>query len=419
MWEPRALTVSEGASKAQDRFLPSFQIRGRDLSSNHPLPVPGREQGDATIVLTKHQRKEAELSSSSGTPSGLSEREDRAGPGALAEQDELMKAIVQDEYGSPDVLDLRDIDWPRIADDEVLVRVRAAGVNPGDWAIMNGLPYIARPVYGLGKPKNAVRGTDVAGTVEAVGSGVRRFQPGDEVFGWCGDLGGAFAEYASVSEDALAPKPANLTFEQAAAVPMAGIVALQALRDRGNVRAGQRVLINGASGGIGTFAVQIAKALGAEVTGVCSTRNVEMVRSIGADHVIDYTREDLTQKDQRYDFILDNVANHSLSDLRGALTPAGTLVPNGGGFDNHWFASGGRVISAHVLNRFVSNGLRPFIVSPKLEDLLALKELIEAGKLTPVIDRTYPLSEASRAIGHVGGGHARGKVVITVPGQGA
>jgi NADPH:quinone reductase-like Zn-dependent oxidoreductase len=325
-----------------------------------------------------------------------------------------MKAVVQDAYGSPNVLELRDIDKPEVGNNEVLVRVRAAGVNPGDWAIMSGLPYIARPVYGLRKPKNAVRGTDVSGTVEAVGTSVTRFQRGDEVFGWCGGLGGAFAEYASVSEDALAPKPTNLSFEQAAAVPMAGLVALQALRDHGNVRAGQKVLINGASGGIGTFAVPIAKALGAEVTGVCSTRNVEMVRSIGADHVIEYTRENFTQKDRRYDFILDNVANHSLSDLRRALTPTGMLVPNGGGFDNHWFASGGRVIGAHVLNRFVNHRLRPFLVSPKLEDLLVLKELIEAGKVTPVIDRTYPLSEAPDAIGYVGDGHARGKVVITV-----
>ena len=325
-----------------------------------------------------------------------------------------MKTIVQDEYGSPDVLKLWDIGKPETKDNEVLVHVHAAGVNPGDWAIMSGLPYIARPVYGLRKPKNAVRGTDVAGTVEAVGTGVRRLQPGDEVFGLCSGLGGAFAEYASVSEDALALKPTNLSFERAAAVPTAGIVALQALRDHGGVRAGQKVLINGASGGIGTFAVQIAKALGAEVTGVCSTRNVDLVRSIGADHVIDYTWEDFTQKDQRYDFILDNVANHSLSDLRRALTPTGTLVPNGGGFDNHWFASGGRVISAHVLKRFVSHRLRPFLVSPKFEDLLVLKEMIEAGKMTPVIDRTYPLSETSQAIGHVGGGHARGKVVITL-----
>lgn len=330
-----------------------------------------------------------------------------------------MKAIVQDTYGSPDVLELRGIDKPEIAEEEVLVRVRAAGVNPADWAIMSGLPYIARPVYGLRKPKNAVRGTDVAGTVEAVGTSVRRLQPGDEVFGWCSGLGGAFAEYASVSEDALAPKPTNLTFEQAAAVPMAGLVALQALRDHGGVRVGQRVLINGASGGIGTFAVQITKALGAEVTGVCSTRNVDMIRSIGADHVIDYTKEDFTHKGQRYDFILDNVANHPLSDLRRALTPTGTLVPNGGGFDNHWFASGGRVIGAHVLKRFVSHRLRPFLVSPKFEDLVVLKELIEAGKLTPVIDRAYPLSETPEAIRYLGNGHARGKVVITVPGEGA
>ena len=330
-----------------------------------------------------------------------------------------MKTIFQDEYGSPDVLELRDIDKPEIGGDEVLVRVRAAGVNPGDWAIMSGLPYIARPVYGLRKPKNAVRGTDVAGTVEAGGAGVRRFQPGDEVFGWCGGLGGAFAEYASVSEDALAPKPSNLTFEQAAAVPMAGLVALQALRDHGGVRAGQKVLINGASGGIGTFAVQIAKSLGAEVTGVCSTRNAGLVRSIGADHVIDYTREDFTRKDRRYDFILDNVTNHSLSDLRRALAPAGTLVPNGGGFGNRWFASGGRVVGAHALNRFVGHRLRPFLVSPKLEDLVVLKELIETGKVTPVIDRTYPLGETPEAIGYVEEGHAQGKVVITVPGEGA
>jgi NADPH:quinone reductase-like Zn-dependent oxidoreductase len=330
-----------------------------------------------------------------------------------------MKAIVQDEYGSADVLELRDIEKPEIGDDEVLVHVHAASVNPGDWAIMSGLPYIARPVYGLRKPKNAVRGTDVAGTVEAAGNGVRRFQPGEEVFGWCGGLGGAFAEYAAASEDALAPKPTNLTFEQAAAVPMAGIVALQALRDHGNVRAGQKVLINGASGGIGTFAVQIAKALGAEVTGVCSTRNVDIVRSIGADHVIDYTRVDFTKRYERYDFILDNVANHSLADLRGALTPKGTLVPNGGGFDNRWFAGGGRVIGARVLDRFVGHRLRTFLVSPNSEDLVFLKELIEAGKVTPVIDRAYPLSETPEAIGHVGEGHARGKVAITVPGQGA
>jgi NADPH:quinone reductase-like Zn-dependent oxidoreductase len=328
-----------------------------------------------------------------------------------------MKAMVQVKYGSAAVLETRDIDKPEIGDDEVLVRVRAAGVNPADWAIMSGLPYIARPVYGLRKPKERVRGTDVAGQVEAVGASVTRFQPGDEVFGSCH---GSFADYAAASEDGLALKPTNLSFEQAAAVPMAGLVALQALR-KGNVRAGQKVLINGASGGIGTFAVQIAKSLGAHVTGVCSTRNVDLVRSIGADQVIDYTREDFTQSGQQYDFILDNVANHSLSDLRRALTPTGTLVPNGGGFGNRWFASGGRILKATVLFRLVSQTLRPFLVSLKHEDLVVLKELIEAGKVTPVIERTYPLSETAQAIGHVGGGHARGggrargKVAITLP----
>jgi NADPH:quinone reductase-like Zn-dependent oxidoreductase len=322
-----------------------------------------------------------------------------------------MKAIVQDKYGSSEVLELRDIDKPEIGDDEVLLRVRAAAVNPADWAIMSGLPYIARPVYGLRKPKNAVRGQDVAGEVEAVGASVTRFRPGEEVFGWCQDLGGAFAEYASVAEEALERKPANLTFEQAAAVPTAGSVALEALRD---VRAGQKVLINGASGGIGSFAVQIAKSLGADVTGVCSTSNVNLVRSIGADQVIDYTKEDFTQTGQRYDFILDNVGNHSLSHLRRALTPKGTLVPNGGRFDNRWFAGGGRVISARVSSSFVSQTLRTFVMSPKQEKLAILRAFVESGKVTPVIDRTYPLSETPQAIDHVGGGHARGKVVINV-----
>src|ERR1700731_4889712 len=210
-----------------------------------------------------------------------------------------MKGVVQDAYGPPDVLELREIDRPTIGTNDVLVRVRAAGVNIADWAIMSGLPYIARPMYGMGKPKNPVRGTDVAGDVEAVGASVTRFRPGDEVFGWSGHLGGAFAEYASVSEDAVVTKPSKLTFEQAAALPMAGTVALLAVRDHGKVQAGQRVLVNGASGGIGTFAVQIAKSLGAEVTGVCSTSNVDLVRSIGADHVIDYTKEDFTKSDQR------------------------------------------------------------------------------------------------------------------------
>ena len=326
----------------------------------------------------------------------------------------MMKAIVQEAYGSPDVLEFRDIDKPAIGPNDVLVRVRAAGVNPADWAIVGGLPYIARPLYGMGKPKNPVRGTDVAGEVEAVGASVTRFRPGDEVFGWSGHLGGAFAEYASVSEDALVTKPAKFTFEQAAAVPMAGTVALLAVRDHGKVQAGQKVLINGASGGIGSFAVQIAKSLGAEVTGVCSTKNMDLVRSIGADHVIDYTKVDFTRTGQRYDFILDNVANRSLSDLRRALTPKGTLVPNGGGFDHRWMASGGRLIRAKVSFAFGNQHVLTFIASPKQENLAVLSEFLEAGKVIPVIDRTYPFSEVPEAIRYLGNGHARGKLVITV-----
>lgn len=321
-----------------------------------------------------------------------------------------MQATVQDRYGTVEVLETREIDKPAIGENDVLVRVRAAGVNPADWAVMSGLPYIARPAYGLRKPKNIVRGTDVAGTVEAVGTRVTRFRPGDDVFGWSN---GSFATYTTASEDVLALKPANLTYEQAATVPMAGLVALQALR-HGKVGPGQKVLINGASGGIGTFAVQIAKALGADVTGVCSTRNVDLVRSLGADRVIDYTKEDFTLGGPRYDFILDNVANRSLTDLRRALTSTGTLVPNGGGFDHRWIASGGRLVRAVVLFRFVSQTVRTFLVAPRHEDLVAIKELIEAGKVTPVVDRAYPLSEARQAIDHVAAGHARGKVAITV-----
>ncbi len=322
-----------------------------------------------------------------------------------------MKAMTQEKYGSAKVMALREIDKPQIAEDEVLLRVRAAGVNPADWAVMSGLPYVARPIYGLRKPKNAVRGTDVAGTVEAVGATVTRFQVGDEVFG---SAKGSYAEYAAASEDELALKPANLAFEQAAAVPMAGLVALQALR-KGNVGAGHKVLINGASGGIGTFAVQIAKSLGAHVTAVCSTRNIELMRSLGADEVIDYSQTDFTQGGRKYDFILDNVSNHSLSSLRRALAPTGTLVPNGGRFDKRWMASGGRIATGTVMFRFGSQKLGNFLVSMKHEGLVVLKELVEAGKVTPVMDRTYPLNETAQAIGHVGEGHARGKTAITLP----
>lgn len=324
-----------------------------------------------------------------------------------------MKAIVQDTYGSAVVLQCRDIATPTIREDDILIRVRAAAVNPADWAIMGGLPYIARPapMYGLRSPNMRIRGTDVAGQVEAVGSAVTRFRPGDEVFGWCR---GAFAEYAAASEHGLAHKPSSLTFEQAAAVPMAGSAAIQALRDHGEVRAGQKVLVNGASGGIGTFAVQIAKSLGAEVTGVCSTSNVDMVRSIGADHVIDYTTDDFTKNGERYDFLLDNISNRSLSDLRRALTPTGMLVPNGGQFQNRWCSSAGRLIKAMVSFRFVSQRLGRFVVAQRHDDLLALVALIEGGKVMPVIDRTYPLSETAAAMDYVGTGHARGKVVISV-----
>ncbi|HYH62251.1 MAG TPA: NAD(P)-dependent alcohol dehydrogenase [Solirubrobacterales bacterium] len=322
-----------------------------------------------------------------------------------------MQAIVQENYGPGKGLELREIERPSIGEHEVLVRVRAAGVNPADWAVMRGLPYIARPVYGLRRPKIGVRGTDVAGHVAAVGSAVTRFKPGDEVFG---ASTGSYAEYAAASEDELALKPTNLTFEQAATVPMAGLVALQAIRDHGKASAGQTVLINGASGGIGTFAVQIAKALGAEVTAVASTRNLELVRSVGADLVIDYTKEDFTRSGKRYDVILDNVSNHPLSRLRHSLTARGVLIPNGGNFGNRWFASAGRLIRATVLFRFGPQRLGRFLVSTNHDDLVALKELIEAGKVTPVLGSTYPLSGAGRAIDHVGAGHAQGKVVITV-----
>jgi NADPH:quinone reductase-like Zn-dependent oxidoreductase len=244
-----------------------------------------------------------------------------------------------------------------------------------------------------------------------VGASVTRFKPGDEVFG---ASVGSYAEYAAAFDEQLALKPANLTFEQAAAVPMAGLVALQAIRDHGQVRAGQTVLVNGASGGIGTFAVQVAKALGAEVTAVASTRNFDLVRSIGADHVVDYTKEDFTRSGKRYDVILDNVSNHSLTRLRRALAPSGVLIPNGGNFGNRWFASAGRLIRAAVLFRFGTQRLGRFVVSTNHDDLVALKELIEAGRVTPVLDRTYPLGNAAEAIDHVGAGHAQGKVAITV-----
>lgn len=316
-----------------------------------------------------------------------------------------MNAVVHDTYGPPDRLEVRRIDAPVVKDGDVLIRVHAAGVNAADAFIMRGVPYAIRVVSGLRRPKNGIRGTDVAGTVDAVGKDVTEFEPGDEVFGWCK---GSFAEYVCAAEDNFVAKPTNLTFEQAAAVPMAAFVALQALRGIGELQPGQKVLINGASGGIGTFAVQIAKALGAEVTGVCSTRNVDMVRSIGADHVIDYTQEDFVRSRQRYDFILDIVGNHSLADTRRALTAEGTLVPNSG------TKGMGYIIKANLMSLVVRQKTRTFVSSPKHEDLVVLKELIESGKVTPVIDRTYPLSQTPEAIGYVEQGHTQGKVVIRV-----
>ena len=320
-----------------------------------------------------------------------------------------MKAIVYEEYGSPGVLKLHEIDKPVFKVDEVLLRVHATSVNPVDWHFMRGSPFIMRLMgIGLLKPKRRVLGIDVAGRVEAVGKNVKQFQPGDEVFGWSK---GTFAEYVSVSQGELAPKPDNLTFEQAAAVPLAGLTALQGLRDKGQVRPGQKVLIIGASGGVGTFAVQIAKSFGAEVTGVCSTRNLEMVRSIGADRVIDYTQEDFTRIGQRYDLIFQLAGSRSPLDCRRALTREGTLVQCSG---TGRFAGIDRLIKALLLSPFVSQRLRTFIATNNTEDLVVLKELIEAGKITPVIDRSHELSEVPEAIRYLEEGHARGKVTITV-----
>ncbi|HET6659619.1 MAG TPA: NAD(P)-dependent alcohol dehydrogenase [Rubrobacter sp.] len=323
-----------------------------------------------------------------------------------------MKAIVRDTYGPPDVLELRDIDIPELADDEVLVRVHAAGVGRDVWHVMTGLPYPIRLAgYGFRAPKNPIIGSDMAGEVETIGRKVSRFQPGDEVFG----IGkGSYAEYVCAPEDKLAPKPADLTFEQAAVVAIMGSTALQALRDHGKVRPGQEVLIIGASGGVGTYAVQIAKAFGVHVTGVCSTKKVEMVRSIGADHVIDYTREDFAEGDQRYDVILDIGGNSSLARLRRALTPEGTLVIVGGEGGGRWLGGTDRQLRAMMLSPFVGQKLGAFVNKENHEDMLVLKELIESGNVTPVIDRTYPLSEVPEAIRYLEEGHARGKVVITV-----
>jgi NADPH:quinone reductase-like Zn-dependent oxidoreductase len=328
---------------------------------------------------------------------------------AVSGETELMKAIVYRCYGSPDVLEFGDVEKPTPANNEVLVKVHAASVNPLDWHYMRGSPYLMRLGTGLGAPKDSRLGVDFAGTVEAVGKDVTRFQPGDEVFG---GRSGAFAEYVIVPDDrALALKPSNVTFEQAASAPIAAITALQALRDKGQLKPGQKVLINGASGGVGTFAVQIAKSFGAEVTGVCSTRNVEMVRSIGADHVVDYTKEDYTESGQLYDLIIDNVGNHSLLANRRVLNPDGIFVIIGGPKGN-WLAPLMNPIKALMLSPFVGQEFVMLLAKMDKDDLTILGNLMEAGKVTAVIDRRYRLSEVPAAIRYSEEGHARGKIVI-------
>ncbi|WP_047866240.1 NAD(P)-dependent alcohol dehydrogenase [Rubrobacter aplysinae] len=326
-----------------------------------------------------------------------------------------MKAIARDTYGSTEALELREVDEPEISDDEVLVGVSAAGVGREVWHLMTGLPYPVRLAgYGLRAPKEPVIGSDVAGVVQAVGNGVSRFQAGDEVFGIAT---GSYAEYARASEKKLASKPENLTFDQAAVIAISGLTALQGLRDHGRVEPGQEVLVIGASGGVGTFAVQIAKAFGARVTGVCGATKAEMVRSIGSDHVLDYTREDFAEfagGERRYDVILDIGGNSSLSHLRHALASRGILVIVGGENGGRWLGGTDRQLRALALSPFVSQKLGTFISSENHEDMIALKELIESGKVTPVVDRAYPLAESPKAIRYLLEGHARGKVVITV-----
>ncbi len=322
-----------------------------------------------------------------------------------------MKAIVYHRYGSPDVLQWEEIEKPTPGDNEVLLRVRAASVNPLDWHFMRGMPYVVRIPAGLRKPKVTGLGVDVAGQVEAVGRNVTQLKPGDEVFGSCRR---AFAEYVCASESSLVVKPDNVTFEQAASVPVAAFTALQGLRDKGHIQPRQKVLINGAAGGVGSFAVQIAKSFGADVTGVCSTRNVDMVRSIGADQVIDYTQEDFTKSGQRYDLLFDAVGNHSLFACRRALNPKGVLIMAGGEAGRWMVRALGRAITALVLSRFVSQNLTGLLARTRKEDLIVMHQLMEAGKVTPVIDRRYSLSEVPEAIRYLEQGHARGKVVITL-----
>jgi len=323
-----------------------------------------------------------------------------------------MKAIVYEKYGPPEVLQLKEVEKPTPSDDEVLVKVHAASVNRADWGFVRGKPFVVRLWSGLLKPKNTILGADIAGRVEAVGRNAKQFQPGDDVYGEISVCGwGGFAEYVSVPENALALKPANLTFEEAAAVPLAAVTALQGLRDHGQIQPGQKVLINGASGGVGTFAVQIAKSFGAEVTAVCSTRNLDMAHSIGADQVIDYTQEDFTQNEQRYDLIFAVNGYHPISDYKRALSPEGIYVCTGG--------TGAQIFQAMFLGPFISmTGSKKMVnmgvTKQSKRDLVFMKELLEAGKVKPVIDRRYPLSEVAEALRYLEEGHARGKVVITM-----
>jgi NADPH:quinone reductase-like Zn-dependent oxidoreductase len=322
-----------------------------------------------------------------------------------------MKAIVCERYGSPDVLELREIDKPAVGQDDVLVQVHASSVNPLDWHVVTGTPFIARLTAGLRKPKSSALGVDLAGQVEAVGRNVKRFQPGDEVFG---AKRGAFAEYVLAPENLLVPKPANLGFDQAAAAPVAAVTALQAVRDKGRVQPGQKVLINGAAGGVGTFAVQIAKSFGGEVTGVCSTRNVDLVRSIGADHVVDYTQEDFTRIGTRHDLMLDIAGSRSFSDFKRVLEPAATVVVVGGPRTNRLLGPLSHAIKVRLASLGRSQTAGFFLSTMENDDLVALRELLDAAKVTPVIDRRYGLSEVPDALRYLGEGHARGKVIITV-----
>jgi NADPH:quinone reductase-like Zn-dependent oxidoreductase len=326
-----------------------------------------------------------------------------------------MKAVVYTNYGSPDVLEIREIKKPAPNDDQVLVKVRAAAINPLDWHFMEGKPYIMRAMIGgMRKPKSPQLGVDLAGEVEAVGKNVTQFKPGDEVFGT--GHGAAFAEYVCANKTKLVLKPANVTFAEGAAVPIAALTALQGLRDYGKVQPGQKVLINGASGGVGTFAVQIAKTLGAEVTGVCSTRNVELVQSLGADHVIDYTKEDFTKGSERYDVILDNVGTQPLSGFRHVLKPNGILVMIGGGgpTDGKWVGAMTRPIKTKLMSPFVSQKMSMMLAEIRQEDLATMADLMQSGKVKPVIDRTYPLGQIREAMTYLEEGHARGKVIITM-----